>query len=348
MKFGLFTHIPWPEHVPPARLFAEAIEQAVFAEQLGFHSVWIAEHHFSRYSLGSSSLVFASAVAARTSRIRLGTGVLIPTLHNPIRLAEDTATLDCVSGGRLDVGFGRGTFGYEYGGFGVDEQESQARFQESVRIVQGLWTTQEFSHAGKFYTLNKLNLAPPPLQTPHPPIYIAASYTQETLEFLVNGGYNLCIAVVQDTQRSLELCQRYLSLSAAAGVNASLADVPFFRYFYVAESEAQARQDTEAHINWILDIMQWRRNFRESSEIPHRIADWRAARTELPLGYDYIRGNRAFIGTPEQCVEQIAALRAQGVEYFGCNFAMGGIPHEKVMRSMQLFADEVMPRFKDF
>ena len=201
MKFGLFTHVPWPEGEEPARLFAECVEQAVFGEQLGFHSFWIAEHHFSRYSLGSSSLVLAAAIASRTERIRLGTGVLIPTLHNPIRLAEDTATLDCVSGGRLDVGFGRGTFGYEYGGFGVDEEEAHARFRESVRIVQGLWTTPEFSHDGDFYTLNKLNLVPPPLQSPHPPIYIAASYTQQTLEFLLRNDYKLCIAVVQDTQQ---------------------------------------------------------------------------------------------------------------------------------------------------
>ncbi len=326
-------------------MFADCVEQAVYGERLGFHSIWIAEHHFSRYSLGSSSLVLAAAIASRTERIRLGTGVLIPTLHNPIRLAEDTATLDCVSGGRLDVGFGRGTFGYEYGGFGVDEGESQTRFQESVRIVQGLWTTPEFSYDGEFYTLNKLNLAPPPLQAPHPPIYIAASYTQQTLEFLVQGGYKLCVAVVQDTERSLELCRRYLAMSADAGTDATLADVPFFRYFYVAETEERAREDTAAHVNWILDIMQWRRDFKESSEVPYSIADWRRERTELPLSLDYIRDNRAFIGTPDQCAAKIAELRAQGVEYFGCNFAMGGIAHEKVMRSMRLFADEVMPRF---
>ena len=88
MKFGLFTHVPWPEGEQPARLFAECVEQAVFGEQLGFHSVWIAEHHFSRYSLGSSSLVLAAAIASRTERIRLGTGVLIPTLHNPRAIAS--------------------------------------------------------------------------------------------------------------------------------------------------------------------------------------------------------------------------------------------------------------------
>jgi alkanesulfonate monooxygenase SsuD/methylene tetrahydromethanopterin reductase-like flavin-dependent oxidoreductase (luciferase family) len=110
---------------------------------------------------------------------------------------------------------------------------------------------------------------PPPVQKPHPPIYIAASYTQETLEFLVSGGYRLCIAVVQDTARSLDLCRRYLTMSQEAGSGASMSDIPFFRYFYVAETEAQACNDTEAHINWILDIMQWRRIFKTSSEVPY-------------------------------------------------------------------------------
>ena len=95
----------------------------------------------------------------------------------------------------------------------------------------------------------------------------------------------LCIAVVQDTQQSLELCKRYLALSEEAGDVPTLADVLFFRYFYVAETEAQAREDSAAHINWILDIMQWRRNFSESSEVPYSIDEWRRARTELPLSF---------------------------------------------------------------
>ena len=153
MKLAIFTHIPWPEGADPAEIFARTSDRVEYAEELGFHSVWFAEHHFSRYSLGSSSLVLASYIAARTKKIRLGTAVLVPTLHNPIRLAEDAATLDALSGGRLDLGFGRGTFGYEYGGFNVDESESQGRFQESVRIVQGLFTTPEFSYDGEFFKI---------------------------------------------------------------------------------------------------------------------------------------------------------------------------------------------------
>ena len=114
MKFALVTHIPWPEGTNPGQVIEEATEQVRLAEELGFHSAWFAEHHFSRYGIGSSSLVLVSSIAARTKTIRLGTAVLVPPLHHPVQLAEDTATLDVVSGGRLDVGFGRGTAGYEY------------------------------------------------------------------------------------------------------------------------------------------------------------------------------------------------------------------------------------------
>jgi alkanesulfonate monooxygenase SsuD/methylene tetrahydromethanopterin reductase-like flavin-dependent oxidoreductase (luciferase family) len=345
LKFALFTHVPWPEGADPAQIFAETIELAQYGEELGFHSVWLAEHHFSRYSLGSSSLVLASSIAARTERIRVGTAVLVPSLHNPIKLAEDTATVDAVSGGRLDVGFGRGTFGYEYGGFNIDEAESQQRFQESVNIIKGLWTTPEFSYDGKFWQVDKLNLTPPPTQEPHPPVYIAATRTLETLEFLVDSGHGLCIAVVQDTAPALELCQRYLALSEERGRQATLSDVPFFRYFYVAETEELARKDAEPHLKWVLDIMQWRQIFKQSSVVPYSIDDWRRSRTQLPMSYDTMLQNRAFVGDPQQCVEKIRELQAQGVEYFGCNFDFGGIDHAKVMKSMELFSNEVMPYF---
>jgi alkanesulfonate monooxygenase SsuD/methylene tetrahydromethanopterin reductase-like flavin-dependent oxidoreductase (luciferase family) len=347
LKFALFTHVPWPEGIEPTQIFRETSEQVEYGEELGFCSAWIAEHHFSRYSMGSSSLVLASHIAARTTTIRLGTAVLLPTLHHPIRLAEDTATMDAVSGGRLDVGFGRGADSYEYGGFNVDHAESQLRFQESIRIIQGLWTTPEFSFDGQYFQFNKLNLVPPPVQQPHPPIYLAASNTLETLKFVVSTGHNLCIAVVQDTAQSLDLCRRFVAMSKEAGFNVPMSAIPFFRYFYVAETEAQARKDTEAHINWILDIMQWRRVFREGSEVPYRMADWRQTRTEATVGADYIYNNRAFIGTPEQCAANIKGLQEQGIEYFGCNFAMGGIPQDKVLHSMALFAKEVMPRFQE-
>ena len=126
MRFGLFSHVPWPEGVDPQQVYEETTEEAQYGEELGFNSIWLAEHHFTRYGLGSSSLVLISSIAAQTKTIRLGTAILVPTLHNPLRLAEDTATLDVISGGRLDVGFGRGAAGYEYSGYGIDREDSQA------------------------------------------------------------------------------------------------------------------------------------------------------------------------------------------------------------------------------
>ena len=345
MKFALFTHLPWPEGTDPKRIFEQATEEVQYGEELGFHSAWLAEHHFSRYGLGSSSLVLAASMAAQTKTIRLGTAVLVPPLHHPVRLAEDTATVDAISGGRLDVGFGRGTAGYEYTGLNVDREESQERFQESIGVIQGLWTTPEYSHHGRYYQVDQTTLVPPPVQKPHPPIYLAATRTEATLEYVASTGHSLMVGVVQDTPDALDLCRRFVELSRTAGHNLPMSQIPFFRYFYVAESEAEARKDSQAALNWTLDMTQWRRTFTVGSEVNLQLQDWRDTRSELPPSYDYLCEHRAIIGTPDQCVAKIKELQQQGIEYFGCNFSFGGLDHKKLLRSMELFSREVMPHF---
>lgn len=345
MQFALFSHIPWPEGTDPYRVVAETTEQVQYGEELGFHGAWFAEHHFSRYGLGSSSLVLASHIAARTNTIRLGTAVLVPPLHQPIRLAEDIAMLDVTSGGRIDVGFGRGSAGYEYHGYNLDRNESQGRFQESIQVVQGLWTSPEFSHQGTYFTVNRATLVPPPVQKPHPPIYIAATRTPATLEFAVSTGHPLIIGVVLDTQDALDLCRRFVDLSAAAGAHVPMSRIPFFRYFYVAETDEQARADTRKALEWTMDMIQWRQTFQAGSEVHHHLDTWRRQRTQLPTSYEHLAEHRAMIGTPAACLAKLQALESQGIAYFGCNFAFGGMEHSKVLRSMELFAKEVMPHF---
>ena len=154
MKFALITHLPWPEDTNARNIVEQTIEDVALGEELGFHSAWLAEHHFTRYGIGSSVLVFASAIAARTSKIRLGTAVIVPPLHNPIRLAEDTATLDLISNGRLDAGFGRGASKSEFTPYGVDHGDTQASFQESINMIRGMWTTPEYTHEGQFYDVH--------------------------------------------------------------------------------------------------------------------------------------------------------------------------------------------------
>jgi alkanesulfonate monooxygenase SsuD/methylene tetrahydromethanopterin reductase-like flavin-dependent oxidoreductase (luciferase family) len=345
MKFGLFSHIPWPEGADPSCILAETTEQIQYGEELGFQSAWLAEHHFSRYGLGASSLLLASSIAARTTNIRLGTAVLVPPLHHPIRLAEDIATLDRISGGRVDIGFGRGSAGYEYRGYKVPQEESQGRFQETIQIVQGLWTTPEFSLDGRYFTINRATLVPPPVQQPHPPIYIAATRTQTTLEFVVSTGHPLIIGVVLDHEDALSLCRRFVEMSEAAGHKVPMSRIPFSRYFYVGESEAQVRRDTRPSLEWTIDMIQWRGTFKEGSEVHQHLDEWRRTRTILPPSYDDLYEKRAIFGTPETCVAKIRELQEQGIEYFICNFAFGGMEHHKVLRSMALFATEVMPRF---
>jgi alkanesulfonate monooxygenase SsuD/methylene tetrahydromethanopterin reductase-like flavin-dependent oxidoreductase (luciferase family) len=345
MKFGLFSHVPWPEGMEQRRILEDTAAEIEYGEGLGFYGAWLAEHHFSRYGLGASSLVLLSNIAGRTRRIRLGTAIVVPTLHHPIRLAEDAATLDVVSGGRLDIGFGRGSANYEYHGYNVDHAESQGRFQDTIRLVEALWTKPDYSYEGQFFTVNRATLVPSPLQQPHPPIYIAATHTPATLEFVVSTGHPLIIGVVLDTAEALALCHRFVQMSSAAGHHVPMSRIPFSRYFYVAETDEQARRDTRAGLEWTMDMLQWRRTFKEGSEVGHQLAEWCKVRTSLPTSYEHLYEQRAIIGTPEACVAKIKALQQAGIDYFICNFAFGGLEHQKVMRSMALFAKEVMPHF---
>ena len=345
MHFQLFSHVPWPEKTEPKQMIDNIIDEFCLGEQLGFQGGWMAEHHFSRYGLGSASLLVHSNIAARTSTFRLGTAVIIPPLHNPVKLAEDTATLDLLSNGRFDAGFGRGSAGYEYSGYNIDSEESQGRFQEAIRMVEGLWTTRDYSFQGKYYQIEHADLVPPPVQKPHPPIYIAATRTAATQEFVASTGHPSIIGVVLDTEDALTLCRNMIELSKKAGNVMTMDQIPFFRYFHVAETEEQAKKNTRASLDWNLDMIQWRRTFSRGSEVYQNMDDFRKTRTETPPSYEYLYENRAIIGTPDQCIAKIKRLEDQGVANFGCNFSFGGMQQSKVTESMELFAKEVMPAF---
>ena len=345
MKFGLFSHVPWPEETSPQQVVDNITEEFVVGEELGFDSGWLAEHHFSRYGLGSASLMLLANIAAKTTKLRLGTAVIIPPLHHPVRLAEDTATLDLLSAGRLDAGFGRGQAGYEYTGYNVDHDESQERFRESIQIIEGLWTTRGFTYEGKHFQVENTNLVPPPVQKPHPPMYIACTRSRETQDFAAASGHSGIIGVVLDTGDALNLCNQMVSESRKTGREMDIGGIPFFRYFYVAETEEQARRDSEAALNWTMDVNQWRRTYKGGSEVYDSLDEFRRTRTELPTSYEYLFEHRAFIGGPDQIIAGIRALQDAGIGYFGCNFSFGGMPQDKVLKSMELFAREVMPEF---
>jgi len=346
MDFALFTHVPWPEGSDPKQVYDDITEEFILGEELGFKSAWMAEHHFTRYGLGAAPNVLASNIVAKTSTIRIGSAVFVSPLHLPARLAEEIATLDILSGGRIDVGFGRGAAQSEYNVANVPAEESQQRFQESITMIQGLWANRNYSFEGKHYKITDANIVPQPTQKPHPPIYIAATRTPATQEFVAGSGHPLLVGVVLDTKDATALCHTLVDLAKTKGQDMSMGQIPFFRYFYVAETEEQARADSKPALDWNLDMIQWRRTFDTGSEVWDKMEDFRNTRTELPPSYDYLVENRAFIGTPDQVTAKIQALKDEGIEYFGCNFSFGGMPQDKVLKSMRLFAKEVMPALK--
>ena len=244
------------------------------------------------------------------------------------------------------MGFGRGAAGSEYNVANIPLEESQTRFRESITMIEGLWTNKNYSFEGEHYKITSANLVPMPVQQPHPPIFIAATRTKATQEFVAGSGHPLLIGVVLDTEDAIALCHTIIDLAKTKGKTMTMGQIPFFRYFYVAETEEQARADSKPALDWNLDMIQWRRTFETGSEVWDKMEDFRKTRTELPPSYDYLYENRAFIGRPDQIIAKIKALQDQGIEYFGCNYSFGGMPKEKVLKSMRLFAKEVMPAFK--
>lgn len=345
MKFELFSHVSWPEYKSPRQVVDDLTEEIKHGEGLGFYRAWHAEHHFTRYGIGSASMVLGTHIAAHTSKIRLGTAVLLPTLAHPLRMAEDTATMDLVSGGRLDVGFGRGMDNWDYKAYNIDWAESQARFQETTTIIMGLWTTPNYTYEGEYFSIKDTNLVPPPAQKPHPPVYIAATRTQATMEYMVNTGHPLIVGQALDTVDAVDQCQRFLRMSKDAGHSVPLSRVPFIRFFHVAETEEQARKDAEGPLSWMMDMVSWRHTYETGSEVHDQLEKWRETRTSPRPNVDRLYEKRAFVGNPEQCTAKIKELEKEGIEHFGCYFSFGGMEHSKVMRSMELFAKEVMPHF---
>jgi alkanesulfonate monooxygenase SsuD/methylene tetrahydromethanopterin reductase-like flavin-dependent oxidoreductase (luciferase family) len=349
MKFSLFILPSWPERDAShqSRIFGEAVEQIQYAEELGFDSVWLAEHHFTRFGICPLALSFAYYVAARTRTIRVGTGVSVLTFQNPIFLAEETAMLDVLSHGRLDFGVGRGQVVYEYGNFKIDYESRTQRFQEILDIILGLWATPGFSYHGEYYQVDDMTIAPSPVQSPHPPIYLAVSRTPASVDVAIERGLPIMTGTNTPDEDVLGIRRLYAERCAAAGKPSLLPEMPFFRVAYVAEDARHAREDPRQALTWVADLNSLRRTLTGSSEIYMDLDHWRRTRTTQPPSYESQLQTTTYFGTPDQMVAWIRDLQQEHhVHYFGVNMSYGTLQHDKVMRSMELFAREVMPKFR--
>ncbi len=349
MKFALFILASWIEEDAGAqgRIYAEALEQIEYAEELGFDSVWIAEHHSSRYGICPSLMPFVTYVAARTKKIRIGTGVSVLPFHNPILLAEESAMMDVLSEGRLEFGVGRGSADYEFGNFKIDFDSRDARFQEALDIILGLWTTPKFTYHGEFYQVDGLTLAPTPLQRPHPPVFLAVSRTPASVDVAVSRDLPILTSFSTPEADNLGLFSLYAERCSAAGKPARLGHMPYFRFVYLSEDGEEAREYPREALTWVRDLGGLRRTITSGDEIDVDLDHWRRTRPVDPPSYESELETTAYFGTPDQCTRWIDKLRTRhDIGYFGASMSFGSMEHTRVMRSMELFATQVMPNFR--
>jgi alkanesulfonate monooxygenase SsuD/methylene tetrahydromethanopterin reductase-like flavin-dependent oxidoreductase (luciferase family) len=345
MEFGLFTEFQAPAGRSDAAAFDESMAQMRLAEDLGYDAIWLAELHFQKNrSVLSSPLVIASALAIATHRVKLGIAVQVLPLSHPLRLAEDVATVDHLCKGRLEFGIGRSGLPAHYQGFNIPYAESRDRFLETLDIVRKAWTQERFSHKGRYFEFHDVCVMPKPYQSPHPPIRMAAT-TQETYALVGRMGFSLFVAprtiAVSDLERFIG---GYHAGRAEAGLDGP-ADISVSMPVYVADTDRQAREEAEDSTMHFFRSIGRALEQSDAATWTNEAREGRAQRLGK-LTYDEILEQHAVFGSPEAVVDRLGALRDKlGFSSFSGWMNPGGqIPHDRVTRSMRLFADRVMPR----
>jgi natural product biosynthesis luciferase-like monooxygenase protein len=348
MKFGIFTLFDHHPEVRTARRFyREYMDECVLAEELGFDSAWVSEHHFSNYGgIVPAPQVFLAAVASLTRRLRLGTGVVLLPLHRAITVAEEFAMLDVLSDGRVELGVGRGWLPHEFAHFGVSMDETRGRLEEGVDVIRRAWSAGAFSFEGRFTRVTDIEVLPKPLQSPHPPIWVAGLRTPDTFDWIGRHGYHLQAVpyVLPSGALLAENIARYRTALAAYGHSGQ--EIALLYHLYVAETEEEARRDAEeALLTYLRQIRTLAAQMSWSS--PAYAQYERGKERRAALSYERLVGDRVIVfGTPDQCIETIRwAKEAYGMTYFLGLTSYGALEHDKVRRSMELFAKHVMPAF---
>ena len=353
MQFGTYYFLQAPPGRPAGEIITEEVDQMVLSEQLGYDAIWLTEHHYSDYGLSSAPSVLAATVAARTERIRLGLAVYVLPFHHPLRLAEETATLDILRRGRLTVGLGRGNRPIEFLGHGVVQDESRTRLEEGVEILVQAWTRDRVNFHGRHWNITNIPVYPKPVSRPHPPIAFAVG-SQASLEWAGRRGYALMSSgLFRPVNVALESRQIYENSLRAAGhddatVAGLLARWVYTKHVYVAPTDAEARADAEGPERWYLDS--YARSISPAgldglSEAVYRDAA-RTAQQMSELRWEELVEQSLLVGSPATVRRQVAELEAAGVGQLLCWMNFGGMPPEKARRSMRLFAEEVMPAFR--
>jgi probable F420-dependent oxidoreductase len=313
--------------------YREALEEVTRAEELGFDSVWMEEHHAVTDHYWPSPLTVLAGFATRTSRMLLGTDIAVAPFHHPVRLAEDVAMLDVMSNGRAVLGVAIGYKPDEFALYGVDLARRGARFEEQLAIVKGLWTEERFAFRGTYYTVDG-RLEPKPIAKPHPPIWIGG-WGALTLRRAATLADNWIPGPTADLARLLAGQRAFLEHRRAAGRAEPIAEWPLTRDLIIADTDRAARELAERHI-----MVAYRKEYAGGWRHPFIDAG-------IATDLDRLMENRFIIGGPEQCVAAIRTFVEQyGMTHLICRMFFPGMPHAHIMRELELLAREVVPAFK--
>jgi alkanesulfonate monooxygenase SsuD/methylene tetrahydromethanopterin reductase-like flavin-dependent oxidoreductase (luciferase family) len=330
MRFGLFGSAAARRgsgEFDSAEGFRDFIEYNVEAEALGFHGTFVVEHHFTGFGQVSATLNLLTWLGARTRTLRLGTAVIVLPWHNPVLLAEQAATLDLISGGRLDLGIGKGYRHSEFKGFQIAPEEAEARYEEALDVMTRGWTTRErFSHKGRFWQFEDIVIEPPPAQKPHPPLWVAAG-SEPSIKRAAARGFNLILDQYASPATLGQRIALYKAEREAQGRAFHPMQVTCARQLYVARDEAdrqEALQRQAAYTKRTVDV----------SRIPGKAGSHVLAYADKAGATE----EHALYGTPDQIAGMLEALQKNGVDYVLLTIA-GGV------EQLRRFAREIMPAF---
>ncbi|MBS0399760.1 MAG: LLM class flavin-dependent oxidoreductase [Proteobacteria bacterium] len=332
MEVGIaagIRNLPGKER-PLDQVYQECIEAAVLADELGYSHFWMSEHHFAEDDWNSRPLPILAALAARTRRIRLGTYVLLLALHDPLAVAEEAATVDILSGGRLDLAIGAGPMQQECEVFGVAKAETFARTYEALTFIQRCFTEDAVTHEGKYYQYRNVRLRPKPVQKPHPPIWMAAMGPQ-SIEKAAQRGYHLASALHSPLWKTYP---EMLAKHGRARAGQQIVSGPVC--IHVAPTREQAWDECEEPLWWGVEFYR-----RRGVNMPlPPVGELRRTPNAGIYGVPFA------VGTAADVLEGLSRYRQEPLDQLALQFHAPGMNIEHVKRSMRVFAQEILPEIR--
>jgi len=345
MNFGLFLEFPQREGSNTSEAFKESFALVDAAEDMGVQSVWLAEYHFNSARVLSAPITIASAIAARTHKIRIGLAVICLPLGNPVRIAEEIATLDHISEGRIELGVGRGTFPNVHEGFNVPFSEARGRFEESLEIIIKAWTTESFTFGGQYYQCNDLGVFPKPYQQPHPPVHVGVT-SAESFPIVGKLGHPVIVnpSRVFTLTELAPLIESYRQAWRDAG-HPGEGQVGLRVPIYVAKTEEMAY--SEPLDSAMFSVRRLGERVGSYADYGSTTGNW-AAESDRILGmsYDDWFRDKVIYGTVESVTEKLSKLQKQlGLDTLIYEINYGNqIPVDRQMNSLKLFNERVIPQ----